>query len=80
MIQMTWREVKAALDELDEEELDMSACILDAFSREVTPITECFLVGELPSSYQDELDGVIESDQPVIVIGQLEPDDVEDES
>ncbi len=37
---LTWREIKDALNELSEEQLSMSAVILDADRMETMPITE----------------------------------------
>lgn len=65
----TYRELLAALQELSEDQLDMTASTYDPNTHEVVPISETFVVGNLPIRHQIELDGVVENDQPVLVLG-----------
>jgi hypothetical protein len=51
---LSWREVKAAVNELTEEQLDMMATAVDE-DGEMYPIRDTFLVSEAPEAMQDEL-------------------------
>lgn len=68
----TYRELLAALQELSEDQLDMTASTYDPDTNEVVPISETFVVGNLPVRHQIELDGVVENDQPLLVLGTPE--------
>jgi len=68
----TYRELLAALQELSEDQLDMTASTYDPTTNEVVPISETFVVSELPIRHQIELDGVVENDQPLLVVGPSE--------
>lgn len=76
---LTWREIKDALNELSEEQLQMSAVILDADRMETMPITNSFLLSELPSRFQEEFEDVYDDDVPLLVIGNIEPEDDDDD-
>lgn len=62
---MTYRELLAALNELSDEQLDMTASIFDTESEEIYPLKETTLASEL--SLMD-VDGVVEENQPLMVI------------
>jgi hypothetical protein len=74
----TYRQIRDALNELSEEQLDMTASIYEPEMDEVIPISECFIVTvrtylkgveNMPQRYQDALDGVVESNQPLFIVG-----------
>lgn len=71
----TYRELLAALQELSEDQLDMTASTYDPNTHEVVPISETFIVANLPVRHQIELDGVVENDQPLLVMGM--PDGID---
>jgi len=69
----TYRELLVALQELSEDQLDMTVSIYDQQTNEVVrPIrvlhTMTFVVSNLPVRHQIELDGVVENDQPLLVL------------
>ena len=66
---LTYRQVRDALNELSDEQLDMTASVYEPSTNEVVPISECFVVINLPDAHQEELNGVVENDQPLLVIG-----------
>lgn len=67
---LTYRQVRDALNELSDEQLDMTASVYEPSTNEVVPISECFVVINLPDAHQEELNGVVERwDQPLLVIG-----------
>lgn len=61
---MTYRELKAALAELTEEQLDMTVLIDDSQQDEFFPVADCCLASELVSWPQQ--DDVIEETQPLL--------------
>jgi hypothetical protein len=69
---LTYRQVRDALNELTDEQLDMTASVYEPSTNEVIPISECFVVENFPDAHQEELDGVVENDQPLFVIGPPE--------
>lgn len=68
----TFRQLRDALNELSDEQLDMTASVYEPSTNEVIPISECFIVENLPDAHQEQLDGVVENDQPLLVIGPPE--------
>jgi len=64
---LTYRELKAALSALDEEQLDQSVSLLRGEDNEVFPIFDTILVSELPDEKREELEDVIGPDAAVIV-------------
>lgn len=68
----TYRQIRDALNELSEEQLDMTASIYEPDMDEVIPISECFIVENMPMRYQEALDGVVESNQPLFIAGPPE--------
>lgn len=69
---LTYRKIRDALNELSEEQLDMTASVYEPSTNEVIPISECFIVENLPDAHQEALDGVVENDQPLFVVGSPE--------
>jgi hypothetical protein len=57
---ITYRHLKAALEELTDEQLDMSVLVLNE-NEELLPITDNFLACEV-----EELEDVVEADQPLL--------------
>lgn len=64
----TFRQIRDALNELSEEQLDMTASVYDPDIHEVFPIRECFIVENMSKEHQERLDGVVENDQPLLVL------------
>lgn len=69
---LTFRELREAINELSEEQLNMTASVYDSHATEVYAISECFVTHNLPQNHQEELDGVVEENQPLLVIGPPE--------
>lgn len=65
---LTYRELLAALQELSNDQLDMSVTVYASDECEAYPVLDTFVVSEMHESIQDELDGVLEGEQPVLVI------------
>ena len=66
---VTYRYILEALKELSDEQLDMTAYVY--YTGEVIPITDTFIVLNLPDNHRLELDGVVEDEQPLFVVGFL---------
>jgi hypothetical protein len=64
---MKLRELKAALNELTEEQLEMDAKILDSDNGELYPISDTVLFSELPQEMQDKFLDIIEEDNPLLI-------------
>jgi hypothetical protein len=71
----TYRELLEALKELTEEQLDMTAAVYDTDIGEVMPVTETFVVNNMPIWHQQALAGYCDEEQPLLCIGK--PADVE---
>jgi len=67
----TYRELRDALNELSEEQLDMTVSIYDPEIAEVYPVSECFVVDNLPPEHQQHFDEE-EFEQPLLLIGTAE--------
>ena len=64
---MTYRKLQEALNELSDEQLDMTVTVyLD--TQEAFPVDDTFLVSELPEDDREAMDGVLEEDQPVLLL------------
>lgn len=74
---LTYRQIRDALNELSEEQLDMTASVYEPEMNEVIPISETWIVENMPAFYQDQLDGIVENDQPLFVTGT--PEGLQDE-
>lgn len=73
---VTYRHILEALKELSDEQLDMTASVYDTDIGEVIPITDTFTVLNLPDNHREELDGVVEDDQPLLIVGFLDQKEV----
>lgn len=64
---LTFRQIRDALNELSDEQLDMSATVYDHDVEEAYPVYDTFIFSELPQKYQDNID--LDDDQPLFLIG-----------
>lgn len=69
---LSFRELRDALNNLPDELLNRTASVYAPEYGEVFPISEVFIAEYLPKSHWEELDGVVEEDQPLLVIGPPE--------
>lgn len=69
---VTYRHILEALKELSDEQLDMTASVYETDIREVIPITDTYTVENLPDNHRLELDGVVENEQPLLIVGSLD--------
>jgi hypothetical protein len=69
---LTYRQILAALNELSEEQLDMTASVYEPSTNEVVPISETWIVENMPPAHQEQLQGIVESEQPLFVTGMPE--------
>lgn len=73
----TYRLLRDALNELTEEQLDDTVSIYCAEDNEVIPVNDLFLMENLPVEHREHLEGVVEPDQPLLVINAPEGIDAE---
>ena len=64
-IPTTYRELKIAINELTEEQLDMSVTVLDDELGEMLPIADLMLFSEMPPEIQDNHD--LDENQPLLI-------------
>jgi len=64
---LTYRQLKASLDALGEDQLDEPVSLLRDDANEVYPIFDTILISELPKERREELEDVIGTDAAVIV-------------
>lgn len=67
---MTYRQLLNALNELSENDLDLSVSLFDTNTKEVYPLVETTLVSELPSKYREEVEDVLTNDHPILVFAK----------
>lgn len=63
MLPLTYRQLQAALNELDEEQLDMTVTVMDECV-EFFCVYDTYLVSELPKRIYEEQD--MEDNQPIL--------------
>jgi hypothetical protein len=64
---MTLRELKAAFNEIHEDDLDKPAFIFDSGEREIYGVDKCTLMSELPIRVRHEVEDRLDFDAYLIV-------------
>ena len=65
---MTYRQLRDALNELTDEQLDTTATILATNELELYVVSETTLMSELPIKIRQEVEDFLDYDAPLIVI------------
>ena len=72
---VTYRHIRDALNELSDEQLDMTACIYESDTMEVFDISDTYTVENFPKRHREELlNSAFEDNQPLFVVGFLNQD------